>query len=170
MPLFETFADLDNARTEAGTTLGLLRPARVLGLDITETASDWTEEEKKKLLQLQQQGNLFDNTDAASIATLRKLPFDFHYRYICIDKDGAEKEVRHKLADWEVGALYWNVAGQHRKNWETPFRHKLEQDLPSKDLMFLMGTIHRFPDQWLIVSLVYPPKPRPEQSDQLKLL
>jgi hypothetical protein len=24
--------------------------------------------------------------------------------------------------------------------------------------MFLMGTIHRFPNQWLIVSLIYPPK------------
>ncbi len=170
MPLFETFADLDRARTEAGATLGLLRPARILGLDITETAGDWTEEEKRKLLQLQQQGNLFDNTDAASIATLRKLPFDFHYRYLCINRDGVETEVRHKLADWEVGALYWNVTGQHGKNWEAPFRHKLEQDLPSKDLLFLMGTIHRFPDQWLIVSLIYPPKRRPEQSDQLKLL
>jgi hypothetical protein len=32
--------------------------------------------------------------------------------------------------------------------------------LPELDLMFLMGTIHRFPNQWLIVSLIYPPKPR----------
>jgi hypothetical protein len=30
--------------------------------------------------------------------------------------------------------------------------------LPSTELMFLMGTIHRFPDQWLIVSVFYPPK------------
>lgn len=24
--------------------------------------------------------------------------------------------------------------------------------------MFLMGTIHRFPKQWLIVSVLYPPR------------
>lgn len=170
MPMFETFADLDRSRTEEGATLGLLRPARILGLDITETAPDWTEEEKGKLLQLQQQGNLFDNTDVASIATLRKLPFDFHFRYVCVDRNGAETEIRHKLVDWEVGALYWNVKRLHGKNWEAPFRDKLERDLPSRDLMFLMGTIHRFPDHWLIVSLIYPPKPQTEQPDQLLLL
>jgi hypothetical protein len=170
MPLFETFIDLEKARTDNGVTLGLLRPARILGLDITEASADWTEEEKKKLVQMQEQGNLFDKTDASSIATLRKLPYDFHYRYVCIDKDGGETEIRHKLVDWEVGALYWNVFHQHGKNWETPFRLKLEQDLPSKELMFLMGTIHRFPDQWLIVSLIYPPKPQVGQSDQLVLL
>jgi len=37
-------------------------------------------------------------------------------------------------------------------------RQKVEQELPSKDLMFLMGTVHRFPDQWLIISVIYPLK------------
>jgi hypothetical protein len=39
----------------------------------------------------------------------------------------------------------------------------MEIILPSRDLMFMMGTIHRFPDQWLIVSLIYPPKPPKER-------
>ena len=153
-----------------GTTLGLLRPARILGLDITSSTPDWTDEEKQKLVQLQQQGNLFDTTDVGSIAMLRKLPFDFHYRYTCIGLDGAETHIRHKIADWEIGALYWNVASRHGANWEAAFRQKIEQDLPSKDLMFLMGTIHRFPDQWLITSLIYPPKRRPGTPNQLSLL
>jgi hypothetical protein len=70
----------------------------------------------------------------------------------------AKREYRHKIVDWEAGALFWNVHGDHGPNWESPFRAKLEHELPAKDLMFLMGTIHRFPDQWLIVSLIYPPK------------
>ena len=170
LPVFERFSDLENARLQEGTTLGLIRPVRVLGLDITATAPEWSDEEKRKLLQLQQQGNLFDNADPSSIALLRKLPFDFHYRYTCLDSEGAEIEVRHKIVDWEVGALYWNVVHAHGSAWEQPFRHKMEVDLPSKDLMFLMGTIHRFPDQWLIVSLIYPPKPRVAKPDQLSLL
>ncbi len=64
---------------------------------------------------------------------------------------------RHKIADWEAGALYWRVLQETPDDWERRFRQKLEQELPSADLMFLMGTIHRFPDQWLIVSLIYPP-------------
>ena len=60
--------------------------------------------------------------------------------------------------DWEIGALYRNVQRKHGDNWEAVFRAKLEQNLPSKDLMFLLGTIHRFPHQWLLISLIYPPK------------
>jgi hypothetical protein len=39
--------------------------------------------------------------------------------------------------------------------------------LPSRDLMFLMGTIHRFPDKWLIVSLLYPPRRAPTYQTTL---
>lgn len=31
--------------------------------------------------------------------------------------------------------------------------------------MFLMGTIHRFPGQWLIVGLIYPPRLPPPNDD-----
>jgi hypothetical protein len=166
IPVFTSFTELDQARADKNVTLGLLRPSRIIGLDITPCVPEWTDEEKKKLVQLQEQGNLFDQTDASSIAMLRKLPFDFHYRYACIGPDGGEVEQRHKLADWEVGALYWNVRRNHGDGWETPFRQKLEQNLPSQDLMFLMGTIHRFPEQWLITSLIYPPMPQPDASGQ----
>jgi hypothetical protein len=64
--------------------------------------------------------------------------------------------------DWEAGALFWNCRNRYRGDWEAAFRAKLEHELPSADLIFLMGNIHRFPDQWLIVSLIYPPK-RPSE-------
>ena len=121
---------------------------------------DWTQEEREKLLQAQRQGTLFDPTDAQNLTQLRKLPFEFHYRYACGDEIN-----RHKIVDWEAGALFWNVHRRHGDQWQEPFRDKLQRSLPTSDLMFLMGTIHRFPDQWLIVSLIYPPKP-PEPDGQ----
>jgi hypothetical protein len=36
-------------------------------------------------------------------------------------------------------------------------------------ILLEMGTIHRFPDQWLIVGIIYPPKPAPTHSQQLGL-
>lgn len=158
LPLFEDFDALEAARLqENGPTLALLRPSQLLGLDVSSAGSpDWTADEKTKLLRLQQQGNLFEETER-DIRLLRKLPFDFHYRYECTTPNGS-KTFRHKIVDWEVGALYWNVSHKHGQHWEVPFRAKIEGDLPSKDLLFLMGTIHRFPGQWLIVSLLYPPK------------
>jgi hypothetical protein len=171
LPAFQRPDEMEQARLRSGVTLAVLRPARIVGLDITPTKTpDWTEEEKEKLLQQQRQAKLFTTNAVADMATLRKIPFDFHYRYAFIGADGREMEARHKIVDWEAGALYWNVLRTHRHNWEGPFRQKLEQELPSRDLMLLMGTIHRFPDQWLIVSLIYPPKRPPVSVDQLPLL
>lgn len=157
LQIFEDFKLLDEDRIARGTTLGILRPSVVLGVDIGPTKKpDWTAAEKEKLLQSQQQGGLFDHSNK-TMATLRKVPFDFDYRYEC-SVGGATKQYKHKIVDWEVGMLFWNCFHKHGAGWEKPFRTKIETRLPMDDLMFLMGTIHRFPDQWLIVSLIYPPK------------
>ena len=167
---FTDFATVERYRVTNFGTLALLQPKRILGLDVKPVGSpEWTEDEKEKLLQLQSQGDLFNaDEEGKRLRLLRKIPFDFHYRYEC-EIDGQTRSYRHKLVDWEVGALYWNVRAKHGESWEEPFRRKLEQQLPASDLMFLMGTIHRFPDQWLIVSLIYPPKQPPEVENQLSL-
>lgn len=163
--VFEDFQTLQDARESEGTTLALLRPRQVLGVEITRSdRPDWTDEEREKLVQYEAQGVLFAPADRRRIRTLEKLPFDFHYRYA-----GPTREYRHKVVDWEAGALYWNCRRRYRENWEEPFREKLERDLPTADLMFLMGTIHRFPDQWLIVSLIYPPRPQQDEVGQTSL-
>jgi hypothetical protein len=167
---FNDFQELERARVERGNTLGVLRVSELIGLDITPVEPpDWTDDEKAKLLQLQQQGNLFDPTDSKSFRTLRKVPFDFHYRYLCEGIEGAA-EYRHKIVDWEASALYWNVRKSHGRDWQNAFRKKMEREFATKDLSFLMGTIHRFPNQWLIVSLLYPPKQRSGVAIQESLL
>src|ERR1035441_1128218 len=145
---FATFNELDRARVERGVTLGLLPAGRILALDVTAAKHpDWTDDERQKLVHEQTQGNLFATPEASALRTLRKLPFNFHYRY-CGATDPEGTENRHKIVDWEAGALYWNVVGRYGESWERPFRQKFEKALPACDLTFLMGTIHRFPDQW----------------------
>jgi len=170
MPTFDSFDAAEVARQADGVTLALVRPKAITGLDVKKVDNpNWTEDEKTKLLQAQNQGSLFEETEAKDLRLLKKLPYDFHYRYSC-DTLAGPVERRHKLVDWEAGALFWNVHRSHGKGWEAPFRDKLEKALPASDLMFLMGTIHRFPDQWLIVSLIYPPKQPQGAADQLSLL
>ena len=169
IPVFDDFDTLERARQESGITLGLLKPASIIALDITPTEEpDWTEAEHQKLVQHERQTGLFEVADAQKLAKLRKVPFSFHYRYTCTVGEKA-REYRHKVVDWEAGALYWNCRKKHGDDWDIPFRQKMASILPSADLMFLMGTIHRFPDQWLIVSLLYPPKPL-HAATQLPLL
>ncbi|MDP1931294.1 MAG: hypothetical protein Q8L60_07555 [Gammaproteobacteria bacterium] len=170
IPYFDNMESIDGARVSEGISLGLLHPGKILGLDITPARNvDWTDEEKEKLLRAHMQGELFSELDARrEIRHLRKIPFDFHYRYLCDMSEGAV-EYRHKIVDWEVGMLYWNCQQTYGKDWEAPFRNRLEDKLPGNDLMFLMGNQHRFQDQWLIISLIYPPRLPPEAMKQTSL-
>lgn len=168
IPSFDSFQAIESCRTADGLSLALLRPKRVVGLEISKARnSDWTDEEKEKLMREQMQGNLFSEDEAKKqVRELKKVPFDFYYRYVCETADGDEERL-HKIVDWEAGALFWNCRRSHGPNWETPFRAKLEGQLVGKDLMFLMGNQHRFQDQWLIISLVYPPKRK--QAEKLQV-
>ena len=168
LQVFENFAALEDARQSRGVTLGLVRPSRLLDLEITRADStEWSADEVAKLMQAQMQGSLFDQEDETrALKLLRKLPFDFRYRYEC-SSESATTTYRHKLVDWEAGALYWKV--HRRADWELAFRQRFFDEFLKRDVLFLMGTIHRFPDQWLIVSVLYPPKPQPEILGQLRL-
>jgi len=165
LPTFDSPEALDASRLADKVSIALLRPKQVIGLEISKARNaEWTEEEREKLTREQMQGDLFPEAEARrQVRELRKVPYDFYYRYVCDTPEG-EKEHRHKIVDWEAGALFWNCRKSHGPTaWETPFREKLEQQLVAKDLMFLMGNQHRFQDQWLIVSLIYPPRRSPDE-------
>jgi hypothetical protein len=158
IPGYQSFEDLDRDRVDKGVTLGLLTCQRIESLQIKRARQPaWTEDELAKLSQAQ--GALFTEQDGRALRELRKVPYDFHYEYRPVAESAGDSQC-HKIVDWEAGALFWNLQRSHPENWEAAFRQKLEQDLPSADLMLLLGTIHRFPDQWLIVSLIYPPHAR----------
>jgi hypothetical protein len=168
IPIFSDFEAVEAVRVGQGLTLALLRPSRIDRLEIKPASTpDWTAEEKEKLTRMQQQASLFSEEESRrEVALLEKIPFDFHYRYTCLF-NGEERQYKHKLVDWEAGALYRKLRKQHgAEGWEAPFRQKFEKELPSRDLLILLGTIHRFPDQWLAVSVFSPPKPQSEGSDQ----
>lgn len=168
--VFGSFSALEEARKTRGITLAFLKPSRLVDLSITKASSDaWSDSEISKLMQAQNQGSLFDEmAEQRSLKLLKKLPHDFHYHYHyeCDGPEGAMSH-KHKLVDWEAGALYWNV--HRRADWQEAFRQKFLLDFAQRDLLFLMGTIHRFPDQWLIVSALYFPKLPPEVVDQQTL-
>lgn len=160
LPTYENFSDIEAIRQESGQSLAILKHITLLGLDIAPVKTkDWTDDELDKLEQAQKQGGLFDSETKQDIKLLKKLPYDFYYRYRCRSGEGFQ-DFRHKIVDWEVGALYWRSRDAHGENWEQHVRSKLEEEFASKDLMFLMGNQHRFQDQWLIISLIYPPYQR----------
>ncbi|MBT2772636.1 hypothetical protein J7J47_10375 [Halomonas sp. ISL-60] len=159
--VFDSPDDLELARQNDGTSIGLVRVQKIQDLTLTEHKhKDWTDEERSKLESSQL--SLLDD-DIEEVKILEKIPVDFHYHYECSFTTGSAS-FKHKIVDWEIGALYRKLIKFHGlDDWKRPFKQKLLEDLPAKDLMFLMGTVHRFPGQWLIISLIYPPK-QPQQS------
>lgn len=168
IPSFTSYREMDSSRERGSLSIALLRPKNVR-LDIRKARhQDWTPEEWAKLMR-PEQGSPFDEGETRQqLRALEKIPFDFYYVY---DTDGPEgdEEHCHKIVDWEAGALYRKCRRTHGPNWQEPFRAKLAEELIGRDLMFLMGNQHRFQDQWLIISLVYPPKRAPVDERQALL-
>lgn len=160
---------LEARRERSGETFGFVRPTRCRELEITAVADrEWTHDELAKL----SADGLFDSIDARARTQLRKLPFDFRYHYECDTPEGP-KEFSHKVTDWEFGALFWRCFRRFGpKGWEEAFRQRAERDFfEAKQLYFLLGTIHAYPNRWLIVGVMYPPKPPAPSGDrQLDLL
>lgn len=170
LPTFESVDELESRRLQLGTSLALVRPKRLLRLEIRPVDNpEWTEDELGKLVQQQSQGNLFEPAEQRKqLKLLQKLPYDFYYHYVCDTPDG-ERSYKHKIVDWEVGTLYRRCAREYKTNWEAKFREKLEEEFAAKDLMFMMGNMHRFAHQWLIISLFYPPSPELRTPNQPSL-
>jgi len=171
IPTFNSYDALEKARENEGVSIALLRPKQVVDLEIKAARhQNWTDEEREKLIRDQMQDKLFTEDQARQdVKLLRKVPFDFYYNYLCDTPDG-ETSYKHKIDDWEAGALYWKCCKRYGNAWEQYFRAKLEDQIINKDLMFLMGNIHRFQHQWLIISLFYPPRPTLVDDPQLPLL
>jgi hypothetical protein len=168
IPAFTSYREMDASRERGSLSIALLRP-RNIRLEIRKARhQDWTAEERAKLMR-PEQGSLFDEVETKQqVRALEKIPFDFYYVYDTDGPDGDEEHC-HKIVDWEASALYRNCQRKHGPNWQEPFRAKLAGGLTGMDLMFLMGNQHRFQDQWLIISLVYPPKRAPVDERQTRL-
>ncbi len=131
-------------------SLGIIRPKKVLDLEIRPASEEWKAEWQSLFSQLK----LFGPPQKP----LRKLPYTFHYVFECED---SEKPHTAMCEDWELGALFLNEAarlGSDEAAAES-VRNKflLELCADERDTRFFMGT--RFPyNTWLVVGVFWPPK------------
>src|SRR2546430_829716 len=131
-------------------TLGVFRPHQItrLRIDPTEHA-EWTPEQ----LAILKQDTLFQKAPAE---TLEKLPFDFRYEFRCGDVDCRGHTMM--CTDWEMGESYRRWRKRYGDKWEKSFRQKYEtQMINDFETHFFVGTVHQYPNNWIIVGLFYPP-------------
>ncbi len=101
----QSIEDLWDRQTIDRTSLGVFKPKSIQDLVISPDDPDWN----PKFLYKLQQARLWEDRKA-SLKPLRKVPFQFHYRFKCND----ERCNGHSMSihDWEVGALFWNCVRQ----------------------------------------------------------
>lgn len=135
---------------QEAVSLSVVRPTRVLDLEIRSADSEWKPEWQANLDQLR----LFEGRPKK----LRKLPYSFHYVFECED---SEKPHSAMIEDWELGALFLNESerlGSDEKAAESVKRKFFNEMCgPGKDTRFFMGT--RFPyNTWLVLGVFWPPR------------
>ena len=145
-----TLSELKKLYTRERVSLGVVRPMRVLDLEVKPAGAEW----KPAWDDLLKQMRLF----GAPPKPLRKLPFTLHYVFECED---SEKPHRAMVEDWELGALFLKEAdrlGSDRAAADSVKAKFLGQMCdPSRDTRFFMGT--RFPyNTWLVLGVFWPPK------------
>ena len=136
------------------TSLGIVRPTRVLDLTIEKSDPDWKPAHQRALNQLRLFG--------PQPKHLAKIPFKFRYVFECED---SSKPHNAMIADWELGVLYLKEVkrlGNEQKAAESVKNKFFNQicDL-NKDTRFFMGTV--FPhNTWIVLGIFWPPKASPK--------
>jgi len=133
------------------TSLGVVRPQRVLDMEIRPAPDQW----KPKWQAMVKQLTLFEPPRKP----LRKIPFTFHYVFECEDSQG--KTHTAMCEDWELGVLFLKEADRLGSDEAAAqsVRDKYLNELcrEDKDTRFFMGT--HFPyNTWLVLGIFWPPR------------
>ena len=151
-----SIAEWEAAYEADKTSLGVLIPKRVIGIEHEIEAEDWTEAQKSALSQM----NLF----ADAPKKLEKIPYRF--RYVVEDDDGRERRLT--IRDWELGELYRKMRDEYGPEGAV---EKVKQKFlgqvcaADKDTRFFVGTMYPY-NQWMVVGVFWPPRTRDDLAGQ----
>lgn len=130
------------------TSLGIVRPQRVLDVKVEPAEREW----KPEWTELYDQMLLFGEQPKK----LTKLPFKWSYTFECAD---STKPHNAMIEDWELGVLFLKLREKHD---ETTAAQKVREKYldicaPDRDTRFFMGTTFPF-NSWVVVGVFWPPK------------
>ena len=131
-------------------SLGIVRPKRIIDLEIRKVVGEW----KAEWQDLFNQKTLFGPPQKP----LRKIPYSFHYVFECED---SEKPHTAMCEDWELGVLFLNESARLGSDEAAALsvKKKFLDELcgPDKDTRFFMGTFFPY-NTWLVLGVFWPPK------------
>jgi hypothetical protein len=93
--------------------------------------------------------------------TIENIPFDFRYRFFCHNEPLCQGHNFSNI-DWEIGQAYRDW--RHIYKPESLLLEKIKERWLSRmcsvknDIYFFVGNMHRFPTNFMILGVFYPPK------------
>jgi hypothetical protein len=132
------------------TSLGIVRPRRVLDLKIEPADSAW----KPQWQSLFDQLKLFGTPQKP----LRKIPYKFSYVFQCEDGEHTHSAM---VEDWELGVLFLKEADRLESELAAArsVKEKYLGELcrSDKDTRFFMGTVFPY-NSWVVLGVFWPPQ------------
>lgn len=132
------------------TSLGIVRPTRVLDVKIEPADPAW----KPEWQLLYDQLKLFGPVQKP----LRKIPYKFSYVFECEDSQNPHNAM---IEDWELGTLWLNEVARlgDEERAAQSVRRKFFDEICSdkKDTLFFMGTVFPY-NTWVVLGVFWPPK------------
>lgn len=132
---------------EDGESLGLIRPAEVLGVKVERDAGDWTSAQKRVLLQTRMFG--------PQPRPLAKLPVKFSYRFKCDDPRCNGHTMQ--ITDWGLYVLFLKLCRDEGKAAAiAKTRQRCEEVVgPGSDAYLYLGTVWPKPS-FIVIGMFYP--------------
>ena len=144
-----TLNQLKTLHQEDRTSLGIVRPSKILDLKIEPDAEDWKPEWQATLQQFRMFG--------PQPLPLRKIPFKFSYVFECED---SEKPHNAMIEDWELGVLWLKELdrlGDELDAAESVRRKFLYEMCGStRETKFFVGTVFPY-NTWVVTGVFWPP-------------
>jgi hypothetical protein len=148
--IVNSMCELRRRQQKDGTSLGVIRPGKVLDLTIEDAPGTW--DQSKQLIA--NQPSLF----FADKKGIEKIPHQVRYRYRC-DETGCAGH-HQMIIDWELAQSFrdWRKRYDAKTLLEKIRERWLDEMCrPDKETLFFVGNQHLQPTSFLVLGVFWPP-------------
>jgi hypothetical protein len=166
--MVDSMCEIQRRRKDDRTSLGIFRPAEILGLDI-ESIDVKTEKEElaETMARREAQGSLLKGGEIDEkeelMGALDLIPYRFRLRYRC-DDPGCQGHGQ-SIVDWEILQFYRHE--RQKPDWEEIVRRRVLDEVcgPDRDVALIVGNQHQHENAFLVLGFWWPKR----IADQLGL-
>ena len=150
-----TMCGLRDQQKVEGTSLGVVRPRRVIAVEIETRKPEDVAAQQHRVASMAAQEKLF----GPKLEPLEVIPHRFLYHYECFEPGCPGHH--QGIIDWEIHQAYRKWRREYPTDFIERVRRKWFDELcgPTRDTRFFVGNMHQHPQSFLVLGVFWPAKP-----------